>query len=177
MFERFTKAARQVVLDAVTEAEQERARSITPEHLLLALLRDATRSAPLLATAGLTRDVIRQEFAAAHRQAGLTPAEAEALTHLGIDLTAIVSQIEAAHGPNALATPRRRHSGHTPFAPEAKSVLTGALAQAREHGARHISDEHFLLALAATPTSLPAQILSAHGLTYRAIRTHLAQAS
>jgi ATP-dependent Clp protease ATP-binding subunit ClpA len=179
MFERFTKAARQVVLDAVTEAEHEQAPAITPEHLLRALLHENTRSGPLLTAAGLTREVLRSEFASAHRQAGLTEDQAAALTELGIDLSAVVARMEATHGENALAPGRRRPRfprTHTPFTQEAKSVLVNALREAREHNDRHIADEHFLLAMAAAP-GLPAQILTAHDLTYPRIRTRLSKAS
>ncbi|GAB3453118.1 Clp protease N-terminal domain-containing protein [Actinophytocola sediminis] len=180
MFERFTKVAKRLVLDAVTEAEHARADTITAEHLMLALLRDGTRSGPLLADAGLTREAIRAEFASANRRAGLTESEAKALGDLGIDLTAIVDRVEATHGKNALAPtprPRRLLLNHIPFSPEAKSVLNNSLAQAREHGARHIADEHFLLAMAAANTRLPATILAAHGLPHATIKTRLAKAS
>jgi ATP-dependent Clp protease ATP-binding subunit ClpA len=180
MFERFTKQARQVVLAAVAEAERDESDSVTPQHLLLALLDHGPRSAPVLTKAGLTRERLQEAFATAHRQAGLSQAEAEALTHLGIDLPTVIAQIEATHGPNALAPrPRRpRHPlGHIPFTPESKSVLTNALAQAQSQDTRHITDEHFLLALTATPTRLPAQILATHGLTHQSLRTHLSQAS
>lgn len=179
MFERFTKQARQAVLDAVTEAQQAKAPEITPEHLLLALLREGTRSAPVLAAAGITREVVESEFATTRRQAGLTAAEAAALTALGIDLATVVDRVEATHGENALAPTRRRSrfpKTHLPFTPEAKAVLTGALHQARDQAARHISDDHLLLAMAATP-GLPAQILTTHGLPYPQIRTHLPKAS
>jgi ATP-dependent Clp protease ATP-binding subunit ClpA len=180
MFERFTKAARQVVLNAVVEAEREQAPKITPEHLLLALLHEGTRSAPVLTTAGLTKEVVRKEFATAHRRGGLSETEAEALAELGIDLAAVVARVEATHGENALAPTSRRRSrhplGHTPFTSQAKSILVNALRQAQEHNDRHVADEHFLLALAATP-GLPAQILATHNLTYPHLRTHLAKAS
>jgi len=180
MFERFTTSARQVVLDAVTEAEQDRATRVAPEHLLLALLRDTARTASLLTGSGLTPDIVRAESSRTHRQAGLTQSEADALSDLGIDLASIVDRIEAAHGQNALAAPRRRRPhlplGHIPFAAEAKAILANALTQAREHRDRHIADHHFLLAMASTPGQLPAQILADHDLTYAAVRRHFAKA-
>jgi ATP-dependent Clp protease ATP-binding subunit ClpA len=180
MFERFTKSARQVVLDAVGEAEREQATQIRADHALLALLREGTRSAPVLRSAGLTREVVTEELAAAHRRGGLTDTDAAALGELGIDLDAIVDRIEQAHGENALATgPRRRARfglNHIPFAAEAKRVLENALRQARDRGERHLGDEHLLLALAAG-TGVPAQVLANHGLTYTEIRTRLAKAS
>jgi ATP-dependent Clp protease ATP-binding subunit ClpA len=176
MFERFTGAARQVVLGAVTEAEREQAAEVTPEHLLLALLR-GTRSGPVLAEAGVTRPALLDAFAAAHRRAGLTDADTEALAKLGIDVPAIVDTIERAHGKGALAA-RRRHRfpmSHIPFAATAKAVLAGALRQAKEHRHRHIGDEHVLLAL-STGTGPATQALTDHDLAYPELRTRLAQA-
>ena len=177
MFEKFTAATRQVVLDAVTEAERERAAEVTPEHLLLALLCGA-RSAPVLAEAGLTRSTLLDAFATAHRRAGLTDADTEALAALGIDVPAIVDRVERVHGPDALAAPRRRRfpKSHLPFAPTAKAALSGALRQAKERRHRHIGDEHLLLAL-STGTGPATQALTDHGLTYPNLRARLAPAS
>ncbi|HEX2132737.1 MAG TPA: Clp protease N-terminal domain-containing protein [Actinophytocola sp.] len=177
MFEKFTRATRRVVLDAVIEAEREHADQVTPEHLLLALLH-ATRSGPVLADAGLTREVLVEAFAAAHRRGGLTDADTEALGALGIDVTAIVERVEQVHGRNALAHPRRRRlpMSHIPFAPTAKAVLGRALRQARERRDRHIGDEHLLLAL-ATATGPATQALTDHGLTYPELRTRLPKAA
>ena len=180
MFERFTKSAKQVVFTAVVEAEQAKAPEITPEHLLLALLREGARSAPLLTAAGLTKETVRAEFAEAGRRAGLTEAEAAALGELGIDLNAVVDRVEATHGRNALAGPARRRPrfplSHIPFTQEAKSVLVAALREARERSDRQITDEHLVLAMAATP-GVPAQILTGHGLSYPELRALLAEAS
>jgi ATP-dependent Clp protease ATP-binding subunit ClpA len=180
MFERFTKAARRAVLAAVQEAEEAQAPRVTREHLLLALLAAGTRSAPILAAAGVTRQVVTEAVAASSRRGGLTDAEAEALGELGIDVAAIVDKIEEAHGENALAIgPRRRFRysmGHVPFTGEAKAVLTATLREAQEHGDRQIGDEHLLLALAAAPGPA-AEVLAGHGLSYAEVRTRLARAS
>ena len=180
MFERFTKQLRRVVLDAVEEAERDEAARVTGEHMLLALLRNESRSASILGSAGLTRQVLLDEFAAAHRRGGLTEADAAALGELGIDVAAVVDRIEAVHGENALADARPRRSwfpmGHIPFADAAKSLLVGCLRQAKDRHERHIGDEHLLLAMAAA-TGVPAQVLADHGLTYAELRTRLAKAS
>lgn len=180
MFERFTSATRQVVLDAVGEAEREQAARVRPDHLLLALSNDTARSAPILRSAGLTREVMVSDLAAAHRRGGLTEADAAALGELGIDVDAIVERIEQSHGENALATGLRRRSrfpmGHIPFTAEAKRVLVDALRQAKERHERHIGDEHLLLAM-ATGSGVVAQVLADHDLSYAQVRTHLVQAS
>jgi ATP-dependent Clp protease ATP-binding subunit ClpA len=176
MFERFTKPARQVVLDAVTEAERERAPRVTDQHVLLALVGKETRAAGVLESAGLTRDVLVEAFAAARRRGGLTDGEADALRSLGIDVDAVVEQVERDHGANALAEPSRlgRH-GRVSFAPDAKALLVDTLRQAVDRRERRIGDEHMLLALAAG-NGVTAQVLAAHGLSYPEVRARLAKA-
>lgn len=180
MFERFTRSARLAVRGAVREAELASAERVGAEHLLLALLAEGTRSAPVLAAAGLTRDGLAAGFAAAGRRAGLTEAEAEALGELGIDVDAVVERVERAHGENALAdrTPRRLRllGGHRPFTEEAKALLAAALVQARELNDRHIGDEHLLLAMSAD-RGVAAQVLTGHGLSHAELRARLAGAA
>jgi ATP-dependent Clp protease ATP-binding subunit ClpA len=174
MFERFTKPARQVVVDAVTEAERERAPRVTGQHVLLALTGRDTRASGVLSSAGLTRDVLVDAFAAAHRRGGLSDSQADALRSLGIDVDAVVEQVERDHGANALAEPRRlARGGRVPFAADAKSLLVGTLRQAVDRRDRRIGDEHMLLALAAG-NGVTAQVLAAHGLTYPEVRARLA---
>ncbi|SPF05883.1 Clp protease N-terminal domain-containing protein [Streptomyces sp. MA5143a] len=111
MFERFTKDARAVVLGAVDHAERSSADKVTEEHLLLALLdRRASRASFALASLGLAdnRGSVEQALTAARRRGGLTRADADALSDLGIDLAKIVSRVEEAHGAGALEPGRRR---------------------------------------------------------------------
>ncbi|WP_055712577.1 Clp protease N-terminal domain-containing protein [Streptomyces torulosus] len=111
MFERFTKGARAVVLGAVDHAERSSADKVTEEHLLLALLdRRASRASFALASLGLAdnRGSVEQALADARRRGGLTRADADALSDLGIDLARIVSRVEEAHGTGALEPGRRR---------------------------------------------------------------------
>ncbi|MGJ5832890.1 Clp protease N-terminal domain-containing protein [Streptomyces ossamyceticus] len=111
MFERFTKDARAVVLAAVDHAERSSADKVTEEHLLLALLdRRASRASFALASLGLAdhKGSVEQGFADARRRGGLTRADADALSDLGIDLARIVSRVEEAHGTGALEPGRRR---------------------------------------------------------------------
>ncbi|MEU6806747.1 Clp protease N-terminal domain-containing protein [Streptomyces neyagawaensis] len=111
MFERFTKDARAVVLAAVDHAQRSSADKVTEEHLLLALLdRRASRASFALASLGLAdnRGSVAQALADARRRGGLTRADADALSDLGIDLARIVSRVEEAHGAGALEPGRRR---------------------------------------------------------------------
>lgn len=178
MFERFTKDARAVVLGAVDHAERARAGEVTEEHLLLSLLdRKASRASFALAALGLDagerRDSVERALAEARRRGGLSRADTDALSGLGIDLSQIVSRVEEAHGAGALESGgggrrRRRLSGHRPFTRDAKDVLTRSLRTAHAHRDRHIGDEHLLLALTTRP-GVPAEVLADHGVTYEAL--------
>ena len=176
MFERFSKQARQIVIDATAEAGRERAPRVAPKHVLLALLGKETRSAAVLAGAGVTREALLEAFEAIARRGGLTDAEADALRSLGIDVDTVVDTVEREHGAGALAEPRTPRPARTPFSDEAKGLLVATLHQAVDRGDRRITDEHLLLALAASGGS-PAQVLAAHGLTYAELRTRLAAAA
>ena len=190
MFERFTKDARAVVLGAVDHAERARAGEVTEEHLLLALLdQKSSRASFALAALGLAagerRDSVERALAEARRRGGLSRADTDALSSLGIDLSQIVSRVEEAHGVGALepggaGRRRRRSSGHRPFTREAKDVLTRSLRTAHAHrdlpharirsrgGTPIIGDEHLLLALTTRP-GVPAEVLADHGVTYEAL--------
>ncbi|MGA4863804.1 Clp protease N-terminal domain-containing protein [Streptomyces lavendulocolor] len=179
MFERFTEAARSVVKGAVTHAERTEADSVTEEHLLLALLDlRGTRSAAAFEALGVSarRTSVESALADARRRGGLTRADTEALAGLGIDVTEIVSRVEAAHGAGALSggrKPKRRWSSHRPFTRPAKDTLEQSLRVALGRGDRHISDEHLLLALAARP-GVVADVLADHGATYTALERAVA---
>lgn len=170
MFEKFTRAARETVLAAVSEAQQDHAPKVTEQHLLLALLTHGATTADLLAKADVTREKIIAAYQTVERQAGLTEADAAALRDLGIDLDEVVRQVENAHGENVLATRGgRRERHHIPFTPEAKQVLVGALREGRELNDRTLGDEHILLAMAARG-DVAAQVLAANGLGYPELR-------
>ncbi|ORT61347.1 Clp protease N-terminal domain-containing protein [Streptomyces sp. CB03238] len=181
MFERFTEAARNVVKGAVTHAERADAGSVTEEHLLLALLDlEGTPSAAAFAALGITdrRASVESALAQARRRGGLTRADADALAGIGIDVTEIVSKVEAAHGEGALAgdrTSKRWWSGHRSFSRPAKDTLEQSLRVALGRGDRHIGDEHLLLALAARP-GVVADVLADHGATYGALERAMSAA-
>ncbi|MFF5769486.1 Clp protease N-terminal domain-containing protein [Streptomyces californicus] len=175
MFERFTRDARATVKGAVVRAESVGADAVTEEHLLLALLdQEGGRASFALSALGLRdrRASLDAAFTEARRRGGLTRADTDALAGLGIDVGAIVSRVEGAHGEGALATGRggRRWwwSGHRPFTQGAKAVLENALRVALGRGDRFIGGEHLLLALAAKP-GVVADVLTEHGATYGAV--------
>ncbi|MEU2069735.1 Clp protease N-terminal domain-containing protein [Streptomyces anulatus] len=179
MFERFTRGARATVKGAVTQAERVGADSVTEEHLLLALLEQEGGRASFAVTAlGLLdrRASLDTAFAEARRRGGLTKADTDALADIGIDIGAIVSRVEGAHGEGALAAGRggRRWwwSGHRPFTPGAKTVLENSLRVALGRGDRFIGEEHLLLALTAKP-GVVADVLAEHGATYATVQRAL----
>lgn len=178
MFERFTPGARATVKGAVTQAERVGADSVTEEHLLLALLEQEGGRASFAVTAlGLhdRRASLDAAFAEARRRGGLTKADTDALAGIGIDIGAIVSRVEGAHGEGALAADRgsrRWWSGHRPFTSGAKNVLENSLRVALGRGDRFIGEEHLLLALTAKP-GVVADVLAEHGATYATVQRAL----
>ncbi|MFI6037047.1 Clp protease N-terminal domain-containing protein [Streptomyces sp. NPDC051315] len=175
MFERFTKDARTVVRGAVERCESSGARTVGPEHLLLALLdHEASRGSFALTALGLAaerRESVRRELDEARRRAGLSRADADALAGLGIDVSEIVSRVEEVHGVGAMAGDRRGKGGRTGrpgFGRDAKDVLEKSLRIALAHRDRHIGDEHILLALTARPGP-PAETLADHGVTHASL--------
>jgi len=175
MFERFTKDARAVVVGAVEHCERAGEEKVDEAHLLLALLdREGSRAAFALASLGPAdcRGAVERALAEARRRGGLSRADADALSGLGIDLTEIVSRVEEAHGDGALAAGRRVGGGRWPgrrlFTRGAKDLLTESLRTAVAHRDRHIGDEHLLLALTARP-GVPSEVLADSGVTYAGV--------
>jgi ATP-dependent Clp protease ATP-binding subunit ClpA len=185
MFERFTKQAKEIVVDATRQAEAADAAEIGAEHVATALLlaRD-TPTAALLADLGLSGDALADDVydacRAAERRGGLSETDAGALRKLGFDVDTFVANVEWSFGANAMAgRPRRRRRfglGHRPFTPEAKKVLEGALRQARELGRRELTDVHLLLALLVAG-GVVAEVLAERGVDYPRVRALLRRAS
>lgn len=175
MFERFTKDARAVVTEAVTHSERAGAATVEEEHLLLALLdREGSRGSFALGSlrAGGPRESLERDLAEARRRGGLSRADADALSGLGIDLSEIVARIEETHGEGALETGKRagggRRTGRRPFGRSAKETLTRSLRVAVARRDRHIGDEHLLLAI-TLQGGVAAEVLADHGITYRSV--------
>ncbi|MFS8198744.1 Clp protease N-terminal domain-containing protein [Streptomyces sp. CWNU-52B] len=190
MFERFTKGARTVVLGAVGHAERLDAETVEEQHMLLALLdREAGRASLALVSLGLggRRESVERALAEARRRGGLSRADTDALSGLGIDVSAIVSHVEEAHGEGALEAAQGTGKGdgrdggrgkgwwsgfaggRRPFSRGAKDLLTKSLRIALAQQDRYIGDEHLLLALAARP-GVPAEVLADHGVTYASLQ-------
>ncbi|MEH0575799.1 Clp protease N-terminal domain-containing protein [Streptomyces sp. B21-108] len=177
MFERFTKDARAVVQAAVTHAERAGAERVEEGHVLLALLdREGSRGSFALASLGLPpgrREGVVRDLGEVRRRGGLSRADADALSGLGIDVTEIVSRVEETHGEGVLAAdggavPGGRFLNRRPFDRGAKDLLTDTLRIAVGRRERSIGDEHLLLALTAR-RGAPSEILTDHGVTYSSV--------
>ncbi|MET9410783.1 Clp protease N-terminal domain-containing protein [Streptomyces sp. NPDC002935] len=175
MFERFTKDARAVVEGAVSHSERVGAETVEEEHMLLALLdREGSRGSFVLASLGATgfREALERDLAEARRRGGLSRADADALSGLGIDLSEIVSRIEEAHGEGALESGKRggngRRTWRRPFGQSAKDTLTRSLRVALARRERHIGDEHLLLAIILRG-GVAGEVLADHGITYQSV--------
>ena len=118
---------------------------------------------------------MERALAEARRRGGLSRADADALSGLGIDLSEIVSRVEEAHGVGALGRTGRAPGAAGGFAPATapspgtpRTSSPAPSAPPSPTGDRYIGDEHLLLALTVRP-GVPAEVLADHGVTYEAL--------
>ncbi|GAA0960894.1 Clp protease N-terminal domain-containing protein [Actinocorallia libanotica] len=154
MFERFTKDARAVVVQAQQEARALRHDRIEAGHLLLALTAVEGGAARALDACLPGLDGLRARVRA--EIDGLDP---DALASIGVDLSAVRQAAESAFGEGALDRDRKEKRGHLRFTREAKKVLELSLRVALSNGHRFISDGHILLALLMLPESAPVRAM------------------
>jgi ATP-dependent Clp protease ATP-binding subunit ClpA len=146
MFERFTREARSVVVEAQEQARRFDHGWIGTEHLLLGVLAGGGPGARALRRVGVEPDGIRARLTSE----GL---DADALAAVGIDLDAVRARVEETFGAGALArgrVPCRRggRSGAMPFTRNAKRALELALREAIAMGDGFIGPEHVALGAA-----------------------------
>jgi ATP-dependent Clp protease ATP-binding subunit ClpA len=195
MFERFTDAARDVVVRAGAAADDLNHPYVGTEHLLVALLSD--HDGPVaVALLGYQLDD-RRARAEIIRLVGPSHApdvdplfdadgeDAAALKAIGIDLDAVRRAIEENFGPGALRLPRddapkrrgfmRRFygTGHPPFTDRAKKVLELSLREAIRLKHNYIAPEHLMLGLLREGHGLAAQILAEAGVDFDKLRADL----
>jgi ATP-dependent Clp protease ATP-binding subunit ClpA len=177
MFERFTTAARQTVVQAQDEARQLHHGRIGTEHLLLALLaQEGSASAAVLARHGLTHDVVAEAVVG---YVGNGDLDAEALTALGIDLDAVRTTVEATFGPGALdraGSHPARGGGHIPFTPRAKKVVELSLREALALKSKSITDGHLALGLLREGEGLAMKVIHDRGIDPGELRRDLTSA-
>jgi ATP-dependent Clp protease ATP-binding subunit ClpA len=159
VFERFTDAARDAVLQAHESARETGAPSIGTPHLLVG----AAPGVP-----GLPPEPLKAAIAGV--------SDAAALAAIGIDLEAVRHRVEEAFGPGALSRRRdrcgrRSVGGALPFTPTAKAALEGALREALAHGDRHIAAGHIVLGVLRTEDPAALEVLRRAGLEPDRVRT------
>lgn len=176
MFERFTRSAREAVVDAQEQARALHHEVILAEHLLLAVLaQEASISARVLHAHGVQADRLIGEIAT------LGKGDHDALREIGIDLTTVRQHAEAAFGPGALDRPRPRRVGflrrrvtwtgaHLRFSGDAKLALEQSLRQAVALQHHHISVDHVLLGLLASDQDAAARTLQQLGVIPNDVR-------
>ncbi|UQU67082.1 Clp protease [Couchioplanes caeruleus] len=197
MFERFTHAARDVVVRAQAEARDLQQSPIGTQHTLLALLADpdgAIATAPALRDRQVDARFVRAEILRLVGPAPTAPdplpdSDAEdkaALKAIGIDLDAVRRAIEENFGPGSLRLPRspapkrkgvlRRFygsSGHVPFSPRNKKVLELALREALRLKHNFIAPEHIVLGMVREGSGLAIQILAERGVDLDDLRSDM----
>lgn len=167
MFERFTRDARTVVIDAQRYARESVSPQVEPLHLLVAMAHNPNgTAAAVLSGLGLEKAALDAELRRLVRRGGISDSDVEVLGEFGIDVERIIEKVEDAHGKGAFATGARPvKSGHIPFSRKAKKALELALREATRIGDKHIGEEHLLLGLARL--SGPAEdFLTAHGIEH-----------
>ena len=111
MFERFTPAARQVIVRAQEEARTLGHPWLGTEHLLLGVLaQPQTPRVSVMTDLGVTLGTGRAALSLLIGRAGLGERDADALRTLGIDLDEVRRRAEARFGPGALDRPPRQRT-------------------------------------------------------------------
>lgn len=193
MFERFTSAAREVVVGAREEASSLGHQRIGTEHVLISMLRDETGPvARLLREQGVDADIAHEDvqrlIGVAEPDLSFTEADAEdaaALKAIGIDLDKVRAAIEESFGAGALQLPREApkkrgffgklyaSGGHIPFSPRAKKVLELSLREAIRLHQNFIAPEHIMLGMLREGDGVATRILADHRVDFGELRTDL----
>ncbi len=174
MFERFTDAARAVVVDAQDQARRLGHHRIGSEHLLLAIAGSAGDAGELLRARGIAPDDVEAALRRLLRTGPIESLDRDALAAIGIDVDLVSDRLQAAFGPDAVraTSPRRPHRwwrrrdpaeirGHIPFSPQAKACLAGSLREAERLHDHYLGVEHLALALTAQTDGLTPRIFAA----------------
>lgn len=166
MFNRFTRAAKEAVIETQRIALEQGSDRIDTEHLLLTLSQDGEVRFALETAGDVTalRLALEQEI----RSQGL---DGEALASLGIDLEEVSRRTDEVFGAGALSQAKRKR-GHIPFTREAKKALELALREAVRLKDRSIGTRHLLLGLLRA--DCPARsTLTAQGFDLGVLRARL----
>jgi ATP-dependent Clp protease ATP-binding subunit ClpA len=170
MFERFSREARDTVVQAQAVARTAASRNIDTRHILVALAESDGRAARALSLSSVDPVQLARHIRADLRDAGL---DREALATLGIDLDAVSERADEVFGQGALLRTGRKR-GHIPFTAEAKKALELALRETLRLNQRTIDDGHLLLGILRAEC-LARQALAASGVDVGALRSTLEQ--
>jgi ATP-dependent Clp protease ATP-binding subunit ClpA len=159
MLERFTKAARAIVVDAEAEARALGAPAVGAEHLLVATLRRCPGPWWGLPSPERVRS----------RLVSPDP-DVDALATIGISLPDVRRAVEEAFGPGVWDAPRGRR--RLPFTKEAKHVLELALREALELRIRRL-DHHLILLGLTREEGTARRLLTELGVHVEAVRDRI----
>ncbi len=196
MFERFTHAAREVVVQSQFEARQMGHSPIGTQHVLLALVADENSSvARALREQGVDEVSVREAIISrlGDRAVATDPLpdaddeDAAALKAIGIDIEQVRRAVEENFGPDALRLPRREEEpkrglfgrirgasgGHIPFSPRSKKVLELSLREAVRLHHNFIAPEHIMLGLLREGEGMGALILAVARVDQATLRAEL----
>jgi len=173
MFERFTGAARAVVVLAECEARDLGSDQVGTVHLLLGLLEsEPGPTRQVLLDAGLTAGAVREELQRCSAPpAAFSDEDAAALTELGIDLALVLSRLADSLGRDAVTGTRPPRRGRVGFSRTAKKSLQLALREAVWLSARSIGAEHLLLGLLRSDDQSLASLLTRFDVDPASLRT------
>lgn len=192
MFDRFTPAARRVVIHGQEEARSFGHSWVGAEHLLLGVLTESDSPAgSALVEMGVTLETCRAALGQVVGRGRSDVSDADALRTLGIDLDQVRDRVEATFGPGALdqppqSGPRKRFrwrsgrcgagAGRLPFTPRAKRALERSLREAGDLGDRHLGVEHILLGLLDPKGNMAVQLLHHLDVDPEVARAHVLRA-
>jgi hypothetical protein len=151
IFERFTRSARVALVLAHEEARELDDAEVTPEHLLVGVLRASSRDlSAVLRGYGLAVESVRAKLVESGGESFAD--EAEALRTIGIDLRAVKEAVTQTFGTDAWRNAsrwsrRRRRRGHIPFTDAARQALELGLREALAHKDNEIRCEHLVLGI------------------------------
>ncbi len=179
MMSRLTPEVRAVVARAYGLAQRDGSQQIGEDHLLSALLDDEQGGVLLAKVAGASeRAQVAEEMEQARRRGGVTDGEADALAGFGIDVDAVVAQIEQQLGAGALTGPRRRAARRW-TGPVMSGPAVRVLAEAQRYlslaGGRSLGVEHLVLGLVSS-AGIVSESLARRGITAATVSASLGAA-
>lgn len=166
-----------MVTRAYELAQRDGSPQIGDDHLLWALLDNEQGRVLLSQVVGASeRAQLAEEVERVRRRGGVTAGEADALASFGIDVDAVVGQIEHQLGAGALADSSpsrvRRWAGAVMSGPAVRT-----LAEAQRHlglaGGRSLGIEHLVLGLVSAP-GVVSESLARRGITAVTVAASLA---